>query len=162
MRTVLLIASSIVLTDQVSKAYIISDFLQYQYITVIPGIFDIRYIRNTGAAYGMFSDSGHMLVILSFVMLILLAIFRKKIFTTSLMNIVSFGLIAGGIIGNLIDRLKYGYVVDFLDFHWGTHSFPAFNIADSAICIGVGLYILHQYLIGRKEQVPVPDKQAKG
>ena len=162
MRTVLLIASSIALTDQLSKSYIISNFLQYQYIPVISCVFDIRYIRNTGAAYGMFSDSGHMLIILSFVMLVLLAIFRKKIFTSTPMNIVSFGLIAGGITGNLIDRLKYGYVVDFLDFHWGSHPFPAFNIADSAICTGVGLYILHQYLVSRKEHAPVPDKQENG
>jgi signal peptidase II len=60
------------------------------------------------------------------------------------------GLMLGGIVGNLVDRLRLGYVVDFLDFYWGRHHFPAFNVADSAICTGVGLYILSQFLFARR------------
>jgi fumarate reductase flavoprotein subunit len=69
-------------------------------------------------------------------------------------------VVAGGIIGNLIDRIRLGYVVDFLDFYHGTWHFPAFNVADSAICIGIGLYLLGQFLAEHKADIPAPDASA--
>jgi signal peptidase II len=83
---------------------------------------------------------------LSLVMLIVIVRFRRHFMTGTWVPSVSCGLIAGGIVGNLLDRVRLGFVVDFLDFHWQVHRFPAFNVADAAICTGVGLYVLSELL----------------
>ncbi len=93
----------------------------------------------------MLQGLNHWLVALSIVMLAVLIIFRRHFITDSRLSKIAAGLIIGGIIGNLIDRLRNGHVVDFLDFYWGAHAFPAFNIADSAICVGVALYMIFQF-----------------
>lgn len=141
------IAVLVVLVDQITKYLILCNFAIHETLAVFPGFFDLRYIRNTGAAWGMFSGFNTVLVSLSFVMIVVLTVFRKHFITNARIHRVALGLMLGGIIGNLIDRVKWGYVVDFLDFYFQTSHFPAFNVADSAICTGVGLYILAQFLI---------------
>jgi signal peptidase II len=79
-------------------------------------------------------------------MLVVIVCFRRSFLNDVPGHRLALGLMVGGIVGNLIDRLRLQYVVDFLDFHWGVHHFPAFNVADSSICIGVGLYILSMLL----------------
>ena len=88
---------------------------------------------------------------LAVVMLVVLARYRAKIFGTGLLGRISFILLAGGIIGNLIDRAVLGYVVDFLDFFVGQSHFPAFNVADSCICVGVGLYMVASLALPQRE-----------
>jgi len=139
---------SLVLTvaDQVSKL-----FAQRHLVRgprhVIEGLFTLRYVQNTGAAWGMLEGLNDWLVVLSFVMLVLIVIFRRSLLIDTTIHRVATGLMVGGIAGNLIDRIRLGYVVDFLDFHWRGSHFPAFNVADSAICVGVGLYLLSQFFV---------------
>jgi signal peptidase II len=141
----LCISFSIALFDQVSK-YAARNHLPSGPVTVVPQFFDLRYVQNTGAAWGMLEGLNDWLVILSLVMLALILVFHRSILVDTLVHRIATGLMIGGIVGNLLDRVRLGYVVDFLDFHWGIHHFPAFNVADASICTGVGLYILTQLL----------------
>ncbi len=140
--SVLLLTIGIVLLDQATKEWVRHAFALHESIPVIPHFFNLTYIRNTGAAWGMFSGQGLLLSALALVMLVMLVVFRKRILPPGRLNGLILGLLCGGIIGNLFDRLRLDYVVDFLDFYIGTAHWPAFNVADMAICIGVGLYIL--------------------
>jgi signal peptidase II len=148
---VLCVSFSIALLDQVTKHLIRLKLLSGTF-TVIPGFFDLHYVQNTGAAWGIMQGLNSWLVLFSIVMLVLIIAFRKSFFRDSLVNLIAMGLMVGGIVGNLIDRVKLGYVVDFLDFYWRSHHFPAFNVADSAICSGVALFILSQ-VFDRKDAV---------
>ena len=114
----------------------------HESLPLVPGFFNLTYIRNTGAAWGMFSGQNLALAVLAVAMLAALVAFRRKILPPGRLHRVALGLLCGGIAGNLFDRLRLDYVVDFLDFfHRGWH-FPAFNVADSAICVAVGIYVL--------------------
>ncbi len=139
---VLLLSAAIVILDQVTKHQVTLRFYLGESLPVIPGYFNLVHVRNTGAAWGMLGGYHVLLVALSFVVLVVLIVYRRSFLTDSLVHRLSLGMMIGGIIGNLLDRIRLQYVVDFLDFHWQTHHFPAFNVADSAICIGVGLYML--------------------
>ncbi|MDI6774636.1 MAG: signal peptidase II [Verrucomicrobiota bacterium] len=142
----LCISVAVTLLDQLSKFFIHCRFILGDRRTVIPGLFDLSYVQNTGAAWGMLKGLSHWLVALSVVILVVLIVFRRRFIKNTWPYRAAMGLMIGGIAGNLIDRVKWGYVIDFLDFYWGRHHFPAFNLADSAICVGVGLYILAQRL----------------
>lgn len=145
----LYIALAIGISDQVTKYLIQRNFELYESLTIIPGLFDFRYIQNTGAAWGVFAGGHLWLALVSVIMLVLLVVFRKSFLSDSLLDRICMGFIIGGIIGNLIDRVRLQYVVDFLDFYWKTHHFPAFNVADSSICIGVGIYAISQFMATR-------------
>ncbi len=147
----LCIALAVTLSDQITKVLIRGNFALHESLPIIPGFFDLRYIQNTGAAWGMFAGGHLWLALLSVVMLVVILVFRRSFLTDSLIDRVCLGLIVGGIVGNLIDRVRLQYVVDFLDFYLGPHHFPAFNVADSAICVGVGLYIVSQVLTARQQ-----------
>jgi len=111
--------------------------------TVIDGFFYLVHVGNTGAAWSMFSGRSGWLALFAGVTLVLIFIWRRALGLRDRMVQLAFGLLCGGIIGNLIDRLRYGHVVDFLDFHFGSYIYPTFNIADSGICVGVGIYLIH-------------------
>ena len=147
---VVLIIVAVVLLDQITKLAVITRFGLGDHVPVINGFFSLRYIRNTGAAWGMFAGHNAPLIILSIVMLLVIFFSRRQFLYDTRMHKVAGGLMTAGIIGNLIDRVKMGYVIDFLDFYIGQSHFPAFNVADSAICIGVSLYILSQFLEMKK------------
>lgn len=147
---VLCLSFLITLLDQITK-YLIKWSLLSGHITVIPGLLDLRYVRNTGAAWGIMEGLNDWLIILSIIMLIVIVVFRRCLLTDALVHRIAMGLMIGGIVGNLFDRLRLACVIDFLDFYWGPHHFPAFNVADSAICVGVGLYVISQ-LLGTKAQ----------
>ena len=154
---VLIISICIVALDQITKLAIRDAFMLGQEKVIIPGLFSLRFVRNTGAAWGVFQGGTHWLVLFSFVMLGVLLVFRKHFFRPDLGSRLAMGLILGGILGNLIDRVHLSFVVDFLDFYIGSHHFPSFNVADSAICVGVGLYFIMHVLF---EPDPPVDKQA--
>jgi len=150
------IAALVVIIDQLTKQWIMANFALHEQQNVIPGIFDLVYVTNTGAAFGFMAGSKSWLRHLFFVGVAITALIfiiyayshlkrQNKIFTYAL------GLIGGGAIGNLIDRLRFGSVVDFLDFYLGNHHWPAFNVADSAITVGVGLFLLGTMLQHREE-----------
>lgn len=141
------IAAAVVVVDQLTKLWIMTEFALHEQQTIIPGFFDLVYFTNTGAAFGFLAGSKTWLRQAFFItisMSALVVIFfayghlkkQGRIFTYAL------GLIGGGAVGNLIDRLRFGSVVDFLDFYIGSYHWPAFNAADSAISVGVGLFLL--------------------
>lgn len=148
----LLLAIGVTLLDQASKYLIRQHFYLYEASPLIPGLFDLRYIQNTGAAWGLFAGGHYWLAALSLAVLAALVFFRHSFFGHRRTDHVAFGLMMGGIAGNFIDRVRLNYVVDFLDFHWGVYHFPAFNVADAAICSGVGFYMLSQVLLAHRQR----------
>ena len=140
-----------VILDQASKLAIAGSMQLYQSIPIMP-FFNLTYIRNTGAAFSFLNEAGGwqrwffagLAVVISAVMVVWLA--RLKQHETLLA--VALSLVLGGAIGNLIDRLAYGYVIDFLDFYYQTWHFPVFNIADSAITLGVMLMLAESFGLG--------------
>lgn len=138
----------IIVIDQWTKFIITDRFRLGETIQVIGGLFNITYVRNPGAAFGLLAQAHpsfrvpFFLVIPVIALAVITMVFRK-LPDRSLAISSALSLVVGGAIGNLIDRLRYGYVVDFLDFHWNFQAhFPAFNVADSAICVGVGILVL--------------------
>ena len=142
----------LVVLDQTTKCLVRAHFALHESRSVIHGFFSLTYVQNRGAAWGILAGWRIALVALAAVMLFVLARYREKIFGTHAIGRVSFVLLVAGIIGNVIDRVWLGYVVDFLDFYLGTSNFPAFNVADSCICIGVGLYMLASFAMGKREK----------
>lgn len=140
---VLILALVVVLLDQLTKLWVRGAFIYGgEPQAVIPGFFNLVYVRNEGAAWGMLGGQMPILILLSVVVLILLAVYHRKVLNPTLDHRIALGLMVGGICGNLIDRIRVGWVTDFLDFHIGPYHWPSFNVADSAICIAVGLYLL--------------------
>ena len=138
----------IILIDQVTKISILNHFLKQPLPQPILPIFDLVLVWNRGVSWGMFNNLGsYNALIFSFLsgaICLVLGVWLWRAPTQRMATILS--LIIGGAIGNLIDRIRWGAVVDFLHFHWHHHSFPAFNIADAAITIGVGLMIWHEFI----------------
>ena len=141
----LLLSFAIVVLDQVTKHWVRTHFYPGQTTPVLDGLFNLSFVRNTGAAWGLLGGFNAGLVAVSIVMLTLLVIFRKRFLNDTLVHRIALGLMIGGIVGNLCDRIKLQYVVDFLDFYWRQSHFPSFNVADSAICVGTGLYVLSSF-----------------
>lgn len=111
-------------------------------IEVIPGFFYIIHVGNTGAAWSMFSGQSVLLALLAAGTLIAIFFWRHALGLRTRLSQVCFGLLCGGIVGNLVDRLLHKHVIDFIDLHFGSsYIYPTFNVADSAICVGVILYL---------------------
>ncbi|MEN8255187.1 MAG: signal peptidase II [Verrucomicrobiota bacterium] len=139
---VLLLGLAVVLLDQFTKQWIRSAFVYGESQPVIDGFFNLTYVRNDGAAWNILSGHGLVLILISVAVLALLVIYRRSFLQERFLHKILLGLMVGGIVGNLIDRIRFGWVTDFLDFQFGTYHYPSFNVADSAICIAVGLYII--------------------
>ena len=135
--------------DQASKLWIVwrMPLGTYQLwqgaIPVIEGFFHIVHVGNTGAAWSLFTGRSTLLALLAGITLAAIFWWRHSLGLRERMVQWAFGLLCGGIVGNFIDRIAYGHVVDFLDFHFGSYTYPTFNIADAGICIGVGIYLIH-------------------
>ncbi|HTS19359.1 MAG TPA: signal peptidase II [Verrucomicrobiae bacterium] len=139
---VALIAVVIAALDQFTKWLVQRSIGPADTRVVIDGFFSLVNWRNTGAAWGMFQHYNLLLIAVSVSTMLALWWFRRSFPLRRPGARLALGLIAGGIFGNLIDRIRLGSVIDFLNFSIGSYHWPAFNVADSAICIGVGLYIL--------------------
>jgi signal peptidase II len=147
----LLIAGVIVLLDQFTKVLVLRYLPLYHSVTVIPGFFDLTHVKNPGGAFGFLSGSDPRLRSVVFLFFSFLAVglilwFYYKTPATHPYLTGAFAMIFGGAVGNLIDRVRFGKVTDFLDFFVGNLHWPAFNIADSAITIGIGIFLLHLLL----------------
>lgn len=168
-KLLLLVSPAIVILDQITKWLILKYLPLYDSIPVIPGFFDIVHVRNTGAAFGMLasSDAGFrepfFYIVALVAVIVLICMLRKLLPQDKLMAWVV-ALVAGGLVGNLIDRLRFGNVVDFLSFHWRDAvadwnlfgyvirfrwEWPSFNVADSAITVAMLLLVL-QMLFAEK------------
>lgn len=138
----------VVLIDQVSKAVMLALLNPYQTVAVLP-VLNLTLAFNTGAAFSFLADAGGwqrwFFTGLALAISVVLVIWLARIAPSKKMEAWSLTLILGGAVGNLIDRLIYGHVVDFVDFYWGTAHWPAFNVADSAICIGAVLLIIDSF-----------------
>lgn len=139
----------ITLADQWTKLIVRSEFALGESRPVVNGFFSYTYVRNTGAAWGILGGQNTWLCVLSVVMLALMVIFRRSFLSERWEHRLALGLMLGGIIGNLLDRVRLGWVTDFFDFYIGSWHWPAFNIADAAICTGVGIYILSAFWIAQ-------------
>lgn len=143
--------------DQITKYLVLKNFMLHESLEIIPGYFHLTFVRNTGAAFGILSGQPALWRQVFFVTVVLVAlvalfIMYRKFGRESRLYCVGLGLIAGGAVGNLIDRVRFGSVVDFLDFFVGAYHWPAFNIADSAITVGVGLLLLHTLFFEKKHE----------
>lgn len=151
------VAVSVVIVDQLTKLWVMATFALHEQLSVIPGFFNLVHVTNTGAAFGFLAGDKTLLrqvffVTVAIAALIVIVFAYNHLKKQSGIFIYALGLIAGGALGNLIDRLRFGYVVDFLDFYLGTYHWPAFNAADSAITVGVGLFLLGTLLQQIKER----------
>lgn len=138
---VLLTGLAVVLLDQVTKYWIRTRLVYGDSLPVIDGFFNIVYVRNDGAAWNLLGGHGIVLILISVAVLILLFVYRRSFLSECASHRILLGLMVGGIVGNLIDRIRFGWVTDFLDFQFGAYHYPSFNVADAAICISVCVYI---------------------
>jgi signal peptidase II len=141
-----LIAAIVLLLDRLAKWAVASNIALHDSITVIPGLFHLTHVENTGAAFGLFAESSAQwkvgaLVSFSVIALVIVSALLWKNSHALSTTTVGLSLILGGATGNLWDRMMSGHVVDFLDFHVGSYHWPAFNVADSAIVIGAILLV---------------------
>lgn len=137
----------VVVLDQLSKLWIAGNFLLHESLPVIPGFFSLTYLTNTGAAFGILA--GHptwwrqaFFVGVALAALVAICFMYRRLRNDSVWYEVALAFIAGGAIGNLIDRIRLGSVIDFLDVYVGMHHWPAFNVADSAITVGVAIFLV--------------------
>lgn len=152
MKTILLLAAAVLALDQAAKLAALRAFADGGALAVAPGFFDLRLVFNEGAAWGVLAGRQWILVGVSAAMLVVLWWNRREL-AASAASRAAAGLLAGGIAGNLLDRLFRGRVVDFLDFHWReVYHYPTFNVADVAICAGVGLLLIHSIRCSRKKR----------
>ena len=153
MKIFALVGASVLVLDQITKLAVTAALAPYEIVKAVPGFFNIVHYLNPGAAFGILNKSGFsgklILIGVSIGALVLIASMvrgsKDRLYTFAL------SLIAGGAAGNLVDRIRQGSGIDFLDFHVGGHHWPAFNVADSGITVGVGLAILSFFTSRRAE-----------
>ena len=150
------IAGLVVLADQLTKWWVLQTIAAYDVIPIIPNFLNLIHVQNPGGAFGFFANQSSQVralffVFFSLVAVILILYLYKSTPAKFKWLLAGFSLIVGGAVGNLIDRLRFGYVVDFLDVYAGNLHWPAFNIADSAITVGMVIFAV--YLITKKYPV---------
>ena len=155
--TFYLIALAIILLDQATKRVIVGTLQLGQGLPIVPGFFDLVFVLNPGAAFSFLAtlpDSvrNPFFITISVTAVILILVYRTRHLQQHELASLSLALVLGGAIGNLIDRLRYGMVVDFLLVHVYEYHWPAFNVADSAISLGVTLMVLDMLLEWRRER----------
>jgi len=158
-KTIIFIVIAIIGLDQWTKKIIITNFSLYDSVNIIDGFFNITYVLNPGAAFGFLAQMNERFRVIFFVVITILAIalvlyllYKEK---NHILRRYAYALILAGAIGNLIDRVTIGKVVDFLDFYVGRYHWPAFNVADISISCGVGLLILDMFFEKRKNSAVV-------
>ena len=142
-----LVSLAVLLMDQWTKGVVMRAFQVHESREIVSGLFDLTYVQNSGAAFGLFAsvDSSVKAIVLNSVAVLVFLIVSGYALRSSHKSVrlqVGLALILGGAVGNLLDRVRFTYVVDFLDFSISGHHWPAFNLADSAICAGVALLFL--------------------
>ena len=144
------LSAAVIFLDQVTKQMIVKSFAWYETKAIVPH-FNLVYLKNTGAAFSMMSNAPAIVFIaLGVAVSVGILVWLRRNPRGQTMIAIAFCLILGGALGNVIDRVTRQYVVDFIQVFWGTHYFPAFNVADSAITVGAGLLILDMILQSRK------------
>ena len=142
------VAGVVVLLDQLTKAWVVKDIPLYHSVPVIPGFFNLTHVLNPGGAFGFFAQNNspmrHWFFLIAIVVaMVLILYFYHQTPVTHRTLGIALAMIFGGAVGNAIDRLRFGKVVDFLDLYVGQYHWPTFNVADSAVVIGVGIFVIH-------------------
>ncbi|MCE5229835.1 signal peptidase II [bacterium] len=139
--------------DQLSKMIVVLYLEESVPVPLVPGLLDLRHVVNTGAAWSIASGHTGMLAGFSVLISVVIAVMAWRFGPAEQGLRIGLGLILGGAVGNLIDRVRLGYVVDFIDAHWFDKAhWPIFNVADSAICIGIGLWLLASFRYAPREK----------
>jgi signal peptidase II len=138
---------AVIVADQLTKTLIVKSLLLYESREIIPGFINLVYVTNSGAAFSMFAGINspwrhYFFLCIGSAALVGVTVAYWKLRNVNRLYSWPLALIAGGAAGNLIDRVRFGSVIDFLDFYVGNYHWPVFNIADSAICVGAGLFLL--------------------
>lgn len=141
------IAGLVVALDQATKALVDRYMELHESHSIIDGLARLTYVQNRGAAFGILSDAdlpyqSALFSVVSVVALLAIAVYAWRLPAASRLPQAALALIMGGAVGNLLDRARLGYVIDYVDVYWGRHHWPAFNVADAAISVGVGLLVL--------------------
>ena len=144
-KNIYIIGLIVAIIDQLIKFFVIRGMQLEQKIIVIKDIFKIYYVKNTGGAFSMFKNRQLFLILVSVIVLIYIINHIKHSILKERYEIISLGLIVGGLIGNLCDRIIYSSVIDYLSFTIFGHSFAVFNLADIAIVLGVAIYIVNMF-----------------
>jgi signal peptidase II len=158
-----LILATIVVLDQVSKEILKRSLDLHEYRPLVDGFLSLSHVRNRGAAFGLLADAGlpyqgPILAVVSLLALGAIAAYAWRLPDEARLPRLALAFILGGAIGNLVDRVRFGYVVDFIHVYWNQHSWPDFNMADSAISTGVALLLLDMLRPARRaEPAPNPD-----
>ncbi|MHB8058385.1 MAG: signal peptidase II [Desulfuromonadaceae bacterium] len=142
-----------IIIDQITKIAIDRSMQLYDSVRIIENFFHITYVRNRGAAFSFLSDASWRLpffITVSIIAVLVILIAFRKLRDDQKLAHVSLAMIFSGAIGNLIDRVRLGEVIDFIDVHWYRHHWPAFNVADSLICVGVFLLAIDMVLEERR------------
>ena len=153
-RTLAIVSSAILVLDQVTKLYVDANFRLHESVPVIDGLFSLTYVRNKGAAFGILADSAVRIpffITVSIVAMLGILWYIRRIRNDQKLAVFSLSLVFAGAVGNLIDRIRLGEVIDFLDVYWQSYHWPAFNVADSAICVGVTLLFIDMWREDRKK-----------
>ena len=150
------LSAAVVVLDQLSKAYIVAAFELYDRVQLLP-VFGITRLHNTGAAFSFLASAGGwqrwFFVAVALAVTVLVCVWLKRMPRKGQAWLAaSLALVVGGAIGNVIDRLFRGYVVDFLSVHWDQWYFPAFNVADSALTVGAAILLIESFYDGRRKQ----------
>jgi signal peptidase II len=156
------VSGAILFFDQLTKNLISRSLKLHESTVVVKGFFSLTYIRNPGAAFGVFADSTDgfrtvFFLVISSLAILLLAYFFLRAPREDSVSLVAIALLFGGALGNLIDRIRFGEVIDFLDFYIGAYHWPAFNVADSAITVGISLLILEAFIKRQIQTDPPSD-----
>lgn len=146
----LIIAACVVTLDQASKMWVRSTIGLYETVPIV-GCLSLTNARNTGSAFGLFVNQAFLLTLIAIVGLVAILLFYRYLSRSSMLGISALSLVFGGATGNLVDRLRFGYVTDFIDVRlWGDFHWPAFNVADSAITVGSIVLATFIFLTFRK------------
>ncbi|TYT74329.1 signal peptidase II [Desulfobotulus mexicanus] len=142
------VASFVVLTDQVTKHLVHTGMVYGSSIPLIPGLFDLTHVHNPGGAFGFLAGQSELIRKIVFIFVsglatLMILYFYHRTPMNFLWLRTGLALIFGGAVGNMTDRIRFGYVIDFFDVYWKTWHWPAFNVADSAICVGMGIFVFH-------------------
>ena len=151
----------VLLLDQIVKLIICQKMKVNQLITIIPKFFSLFYVKNTGAAFSILKNNTSLIVIISCIVLSIIDWYIKQNRQFSKIEKLALGLITGGIVGNLIDRVLHHAVIDYFYFQFGSYDFPIFNIADIAITVGVTLMIVDMFMDKKEEKKQNPIKLIK-
>ena len=149
MKRIIITCSISILIDQLIKLLIVNNFVLGSSTSIIKNFFSLTYVQNTGAAFSILSGNLILLICITVLALVFIYLFLVKNEKNTKMNLYFYGVLYGGIIGNLIDRIIRGYVVDYLDFNIFNYNFPVFNFADICIVVSILLIVIFSLLEAR-------------